>query len=242
MEVHCFETKHYIFHYESGSKAQRDISCIAAIQEASYQHITLMLGVSKEEKIHYYLYQSPEEVGQECERRFGSYTPYNGCTVSKNEILAVYNQDIQCIGMHEDTHILMFTVGFSNASFLEEGVVCAMDALWWGIDNAAWVAYYRKNKICPSVAQLLLLSREDFYAVEDHIAFPLAGAFVNYLLIRFGKDLFRQYYLQETYSVTDQTVFGCSLWEIERDFFQYIDFLTYDEVIFERIAELLHSV
>ena len=51
MEVHCFETKHYIFHYESGSKAQRDISCIAAIQEASYQHITLMLGVSKEEKI-----------------------------------------------------------------------------------------------------------------------------------------------------------------------------------------------
>ena len=238
---HCYESEHYVFHYESGSKAEQDMRFIAATQEACYRHITSILGVSKEEKIHYYLYPTPEAVGQECQRRFGEYTPFNGCTASENEILAVYNADIQCIGMHEDTHILMFTLGFSKSSFLEEGIACAMDALWWGIDNAAWVSYYRKHKLCPSAAELLLLSREAFYAVEDHIAYPLAGAFTSYLLMRFGKDLFRRYYLQESYDATEKTVFGCSLCEIERDFFQYIDMRSHDEAVCNRIAELLRQ-
>ncbi len=239
---HCYESEHYVFHYEAGSKAEQDMRFIAANQETCYRHITSMLGVSKEEKIHYYLYPTPEAVGQECQRRFGEYTPFNGCTASENEILAVYNQNIQCIGIHEDTHILMFTLGFSKSSFLEEGIACAMDALWWGIDNAAWVAYYRKNKMCPSVSELLLLSREAFYAVEDHIAYPLAGAFTSYLLMRFGKGLFRQYYLLETYNATSDTVFGCSLREIETDFFSYINLLTYDESVLSRISELLEQI
>lgn len=240
--MHCFKTDHYVFHYEPGSKAQQDIQFIAAEQEACYRHISLMLGLAMKEKIHYYLYNSPEELGRECERRFGAYTPYNGCTASKNEILAVYNEEIQCIGFHEDTHILMFTVGFSESSFLEEGTACAMDALWWGIDNAAWVAYYRKHKRCPSVAELLLLSRDDFYTVEDHVAYPLAGAFVSYLLMRFGRDVFCQYYLAENYSVAEKTVLGCTLEEIEKDFFAYIDRLTYDERVEGRIAELLNTL
>ena len=236
----CFhETEHYIFHYAQGSTAEQDIMRIAAEQEASYKHITTMLGLSMKEKIHYYLYPSCEEVGQECARRFGAYTPYNGCTVSKSEILAVYNEEIQCIGLHEDTHILMFTLGFSESSFLEEGIACAMDALWWSIDNNAWVSYYRKKGICPSITELLHLPRDDFYMVEDHIAYPLAGSFTNYLLMRFGSDLFRQFYLAEDYTVADRNILGCSLKELEEDFFQYIDFLRYDEIIYTRIAELL---
>jgi len=239
--MYCRETEHYIFHYTPGSKAEQDIEHIAAVQEVSYQHITTMLGLSMKEKIHYYLYNSREEVGLECERRFGEYTPYNGCTASKNEILAVYNTEIQCIGIHEDTHILMFTIGFCASSFLEEGIACAMDSLWWGIDNNAWVAYYRKNALCPSVTKLLCLPREDFYTVEDYIAYPLAGSFASYLLMRFGKDKFRQFYLAEDYSTADNTILGCSLRELEEDFFQYIDLLNYDETLYARIAELVNE-
>lgn len=237
----CRESEHYVFRYTAGSIAERDIEQIIAAQEASYRHISLMLGISIKEKIHYYFCNSREEVGRECERRFGEYTPYNGCTVSKNEILAVYNEEIQCIGLHEDTHIFMFSLGFSESSFLEEGVACAMDQLWWGIDNTAWVAYYRRNQMCPSAADLLLLSRDAFYTVEDHMAYPLAGAFVSYLLMRFGKDLFLRYYFQEEYSKDDDKILGCPLHEIEKDFYQYIDKLSYDEKLYARMEELLNA-
>lgn len=237
--MNCRETEHYIFHYAHGSKAEQDIEHIAAVQEASYKHISTILGVMMKEKIHYYLCTSREDVGRECERRFGEYTPYNGCTVSKNEILAVYNEDVQCIGRHEDTHILMFALGYSESSFLEEGAACAMDSLWWGIDNNAWVSYYRKNKMCPSVVKLLHLSRDEFYTVEDRIAYPLAGSFASYLLMRFGKDIFRQFYLAEDYSIADKDILGHSLIELEEDFFQHIDLLHYDETVYSRIAEML---
>lgn len=239
--MYCHETEHYVFHCACGSKAEQDILYIASIQEASYKQITTMLGVLMKEKIHYYLFNSREEVGKENERRFGDYFPVNGCTVSKNEILAVYSEDIQCIGAHEDTHLLMFTLGRPRSSFLEEGIACSMDVLWWGIDNNAWVAYYRKEKLCPSVTELLCFSQEDFYAVDDRFAYPLAGSFASYLLMRFGKDLFRQFYLAEDYSIAAPNFLGLSLCELEEDFFQYIDLLSYDEKVYSRIAELLNE-
>lgn len=235
------ETDHYIFHFEHGSKAEQDLHHIAAVQEASYKQITTMLGVSMKEKIHYYLYNSREEVGRECERRFGDYFPVNGCTVSENEILAVYSEDVQCIGAHEDTHLLMFTLGRPRSSFLEEGIACAMDVLWWGIDNHAWAAFYRKEQMCPSVMELLLFSQEDFYQVKDRIVYPLAGSFASYLLMRFGKEQFCRFYLAEDYIEASQTALGCSLRELENDFFQYIDLLTYDSAIYTRIAELINE-
>lgn len=234
---HC-ETEHYIFHYANGSKAQQDIEHIAAVQEASYHHITTMLGLSMNEKIHYYFYDSREGVGRECERRFGEYTPYNGCAVSNNEILAVYSDDTQCIGAHEDTHIIMSALGFPESSFLEEGVACAMGGTWWGLDNHVWSAFYRKEKLCPSVTELLQLSFEAFYLLDDCIVYPLAGSYVSYLLMRFGKDRFCRFYLEENYSTAAQHILGCTLEALEKDFFQYIDLLKYDEALYCRIAEL----
>lgn len=239
--MHCHETEHYIFHYAHGSKAEQDITHIAAVQEASYKQVTMMLGVSMNEKIHYYFYDSREEVGKENERRFGDYFPINGCTVSENEILAVYSEHTQCIGAHEDTHLLMFTLGRPRSSFLEEGIACGMDVLWWGLDNNAWVSYYRKKNRCPSVIELLCLPQEDFYAVDDRIAYPLAGSFASYLLMRFDKDLFRQFYLAEDYGAAAQNLFGISLHELEEDFFQYIGLLDYDEIVYTRIADQLNE-
>ena len=236
----CYhETEHYTFHYAHGSKAAQDIEHIAAVQEASYKHITAMLGLSMKGKIHYYLYNSREEVGRECERRFGEYTPHNGCTVSDNEILAVYSEATQCIGAHEDTHILMFTLGRPESCFLEEGVACAMFGLWWGLDNNVWSAYYRKENLCPSVTELLNLPWEDFYAVDDRITYPLSGSYVAYLLMRFGKDKFCQFYMAEDYSMAAQSILDCTLDELEADFFQHIDLLRYDKTLYARIAELL---
>lgn len=239
--MYCHETEHYVFHYACGSKAEQDIAQIAAIQEASYKHITTMLGLAMKEKIHYYFYDSREEVGRECERRFGEYTPYNGCTVSETEILAVYSGKTKCIGAHEDTHLITFTLGYPASSFLEEGVACAMDGTWWGLDNPVWASYYRKENLYPSVTELLSLSQEDFYALEDRITYPMAGAFVSYLLMRFGKNKFCEFYLAEDYDAAAQSALDCPLAELEEDFFRYIDLLRYDKTLYDRIAELLKT-
>ena len=237
MNIH--ETEHYIFHYLPGTGAEANISSIADEQEASYRHIRQMLGLSMTEKIHYYLYSTPEELGRECARRFGEYTPYNGCTASKNEILAVYNDAIKCIGSHEDTHLFTFTLGFPTSSFLEEGVACAMDALWWGIDNNAWVSHHRRKGVCPSVTELITASRDDFYALDDRITYPLSGSFVSYLLSRFGREAFFSFYMAENYDQAAVTILNCSLHVLEQDFFQHIDALQYDEAVYSRITELL---
>lgn len=239
--MYCHETDHYVFHCDEGGKAAQDIEHIASVQEAIYQHITAMLGFSMNEKIHYYLYDSREALGKECERRFGEYAPNNGCAVSENEILAVYNETIQCIGAHEDTHILMFTLGYPESRFLEEGVAMAMDALWWGIDNNAWTSYYRNNDLCPSVSKLIAMTREEFYTLQDKIAYPLAGSFVSYLLMRFERAQFYEFYMAKDYEAAARGVLGVSLTEIEQEFFRFIDLLSYDKVLLDRIAELFRE-
>ena len=77
--------------------------------------------------------------------------------------------------------------------------------------------------------------------MDDRVAYPLAGSFASYLLMRFDKDLFRQFYLAEDYGVAAQNLFGISLHELEEDFFQYIGLLDYDEIVYTRIADQLNE-
>lgn len=235
------ETEHYAFHAELGSLAEQDINEIAKEQENSYRYIVNMLGLTMQGKICYYFYNSREEVGREIERRFGVYSPNNGCAVSENEICAVYNQEIKCIGPHEDTHILAFALSRPESSFLEEGLACAMDAQWWGIDNHTWVNYYRKNGSCPSVCELLQMDWQTFSALDCSVTYPVAGSFVTWLLLRYGRDKFFQLYTAEHYEAVAENVLGCMLQSLEEDYFRFIGLLRCDQRVVARITELIEE-
>ena len=101
-----FESRHYIFHFGEATKAERDIESIAAYQESCFQHICAVLGVTPEFKIEYYLCDSPEEVG----RIYGDNDPCNGFASPPNKVYAVYNEHIQCIGFHEDAHLISYVI------------------------------------------------------------------------------------------------------------------------------------
>ncbi len=233
------ETEHYVFHAAPGSLAEKDINLIAAEQEASYKHIGNMLGLTMKVKIHYYLCNCREEVGREIERRFGVYSLNNGCAVSENEIYAVYNQEIKCIGPHEDTHVLAFSVGRPASSFLEEGLACAMDTQWWGIDNHAWVSYYRKNGSCPSVYELLHMDWQTFGTLDCSVTYPVAGSFVTWLLLRFGREKFFQLYTAEDYDAVAENNLGSKLAVLEADYFGFISLLRGDKAVDARIEALI---
>lgn len=235
-----FETEHYIFHVAPGSLAAQDVQIIAAEQETSYRYIHHMLGLVMEEKINYYLFNSREEVGRAIERKFGIYSPNNGCAVSENEIYAVYNQEIKCIGPHEDTHVLAFALGRPASSFLEEGLACAMDAQWWGVDNHTWVRYYRKNGGCPSINELLHMDWQTFGKMDCSVTYPVAGSFVTWLLLRFGREKFFQIYTAEDYDAAEN-ILGSKFDALEADYFEFIGLLRSDKAVESRIAELIEE-
>lgn len=235
------ETEHYIFHAAPGSLAAQNVQVIAAEQEASYRYICHMLGLTTGQKIHYYLFNSREEVGREIERKFGIYSPNNGCAVSENEIYAVYNQEIKCIGPHEDTHVLAFALGRPTSSFLEEGLACAMDVQWWGIDNHTWTRYYRKNGSCPSINELLHMDWQAFGTLDCSVTYPVAGSFVTWLLLRFGREKFFQIYTAEDYDAAAENILGSKLDELEADYFEFIGLLGGDKAVEARIAALIEE-
>ena len=101
-----YESEHYIFNYGEDTKAERDIAEIAAYQEACFHYICSFLGVKPDFKIEYFLCDSPEEVG----RIYGDNDPCNGFAAPPDKIYAVYNEQVQCIGFHEDAHIISFLV------------------------------------------------------------------------------------------------------------------------------------
>lgn len=123
-----YESKHYVFHYMPGSQAELDIVKIAAEQEVCFQYICNVLDLEPSFKIKYYLYNTPEELG----RIYGDNEPCNGFAKMPDEIYAVYNETVKCIGFHEDAHIISYTINRPDSPAIREGLAMYFDRKWWG--------------------------------------------------------------------------------------------------------------
>ena len=174
-------TEHYIFTYKEMSLAEKDIKLIAKEQEKCFERICSVLKVNFWGKIHYYLLDSPEEVG----KLYGDNEPINGFAVwGENKIYAVYNNDIKCIGPHEDTHLISFVINAPKSDFIVEGLAMYFDEKWWDVDNDAWASYYKNVNHEFSICELLDNQQFDKYGCE--ITYPIAGAFTKFLIDKYG--------------------------------------------------------
>lgn len=61
--IEIFETEHYVFHFPRNSLAAQDIRSIAETQEKGYEKICGLLQISFMHKISYWLYDSPQLIG-----------------------------------------------------------------------------------------------------------------------------------------------------------------------------------
>lgn len=186
-EVH--ESPHYRFHYAKNSVAEREIEEIAEEQERCFAKITERLGVLPEFKIRYFLTESPEDVGA----FYGDNESCNGFARMPDQIYAVYNEEVRCIGMHEDTHLISYVRGKPDCAFLREGLAMMMDEVWWGEPNETWVERFYEEGKMPSVRTLF--DSESFYELSCEISYPVAGAFTRFLCDRVGEARF----LEEVY-------------------------------------------
>ena len=183
-------SEHYIFHFSQGSLAEKEILSIAEEQEACFAEICCTLQVEYPEKIHYYLTDSPIEIG---EILWGKGQSCNGLAwCGENKIYAVYNETTKCMGFHEDTHLISATIGFPDGDFWMEGLAMAFDSVWWDIPNEVWAAYYMETN--PNLSVAALTDNQIFASYDCGITYPIAGAFTRFLINTYGIQTYLEFF------------------------------------------------
>ena len=228
-----FETEHYIFSYHENSKAEADIAAISVCQEACFQYICGVLKLKPDFRIHYFLCDSPEDVG----RVYGDDDPCNGFVDLPSTIYAVYNDAVQCIGFHEDAHVLSYTINWPDCRAIKEGLAMYFDRKWWGIQNMDWAGFFLKKGLYIPVDQLL--NNEIFWDVDCSISYPIMGAFTDYLIATYGIDSYLAFYRHQDMVAAMEEVFRKTPAELNRDFVSYLRLFAIDPVLESRMDALL---
>ena len=193
-----FETEHYIFSYLPGSAAERDIESIAEEQESCFEEIVSVLGVRPDFKIKYRFYNTPEQVGNYCGELCGDFEPCNGFAEEPDIICAVYTDKIQCVGAHEDAHIISYIVGTPDSVFIREGLAMYFDKKWWDRENAVWVRKFIEDGSYVSVESLF--EDDSFYALPCTLTYPIAGSFTDFLIKELGVEKYLEFYRDNSIS------------------------------------------
>lgn len=234
------ESTHYVFHYDENSYAEKNIDHIIQTQEACYEYICSVLHVTPDFKIHYYLCDTPEMVGKYYGDLHGDeeYEPCNGFANIPNEIYAVYNEKVQCIGFHEDAHLISYLINRPTSGFIREGLAMFFDQKWWSISNLEWVQYYLSKDMVLSITEYL---RDDiFYEHDCTITYPIAGFFTEYLILTYGIEKYIKMYsyvgkIQDAF----QYAYGLESDEIDIRFKKYLQLFKVDPIVMKRIEILL---
>ncbi len=230
-----YESQHYIFNYHPHSKAEEDILKIAKLQESCYKHICNVLRVKLDFKIQYFLCESPEEVG----KIYGDYEPCNGFTVSPDKIYAVYNEEIQCIGFHEDAHIINYTINRPDCPAIREGLAMYFDRYWWGIQNLDWTVYFLKSNRYVSLVELF--NKEKFFSLDCAVTYPIMGAFTDWLINSYGIERYLSFYQKKDSVLAINEIYGMTIEEMDQIFKDYVLLFDINNSVISEIANLLAS-
>lgn len=232
-KTEVYMSEHYLFHYVAGSAAEKDILLIAQTQENCFRKICGTLKIDYTERINYYLTDSPWEVGRVI---WDENAPCNGCALcGKNKIYATYNDNIKCIGSHEDTHLISFLINFPESDFMVEGLAMYMDGLWWGVPNEAWAAYYKSKHTNLSVTDLF--DNDIFAKYGCTVTYPIAGAFTKFLIDAFGIEQYIELYKYTgtEYDLIMQSIFHTAFEDILEQFWHEISRVSFDTSALEEM-------
>lgn len=218
-----YSSEHYTFCFRPGSFAEKHIEEIAAEQESCFRRIESMLEIPFPMKIRYFLTETPEENGRIMEELFGEYEPGYGFAVGPNNVFAVYSEEIRCIGAHEDTHLVSYAFCAPPSAFFCEGLAMYTDGAWWGEPNTVWVGRFLKNGGYRSVQALS--DDETFWNTPCEISYPIAGAFIAFLVDRVGIKTFLEqlYKPQCAFEEKIERVFKTSPEEVEKSFLHWVE-------------------
>lgn len=228
-----YESDHYIFNYNAGTQAERDVASIATEQEACFRYICKVLGVQPNFKIEYFLCDTPEEVGH----IYGDDEPCNGFAAPPNKIYAVYNEQVKCIGFHEDAHLISYCLNRPDCPAIREGLAMYFDRKWWGIQNLDWCGYFLETHRYISVAELL--QKEVFFATDCSISYPIMGAFTDYLIATYGRAAYKEIYQRQDIASAMPKAYSKTPQELDSEFTAFVKLFDIDQLLRKHMEELL---
>lgn len=186
----CSHSKHYTFFVHPNSVAEMNIDTIMEWQEKCYQRISEELNIDLNGRIRMYLCTSPEEISQ-----ITGCPPCNGMTFDYDLIYAVYNEQIHCLGPHEDAHLFSYQIAVPQSLFLKEGFAMYFDGCYHGRRNQDVAKEWYRTRTKFSITSL----KENclFLQLPENISYPMAGAFTAWLIQKFGVEKYLKFYRSE---------------------------------------------
>jgi|LGOV01.1.fsa_nt_gb hypothetical protein len=231
-------TDNYIFHCEDSSIANTEIDEIAQIQENCHYHICKTLNIKVDSKIHYYLCESAKHVGIV----YGDNDSCNAFNDMKNSIYAVYNDNLKCVGYHEDAHLLSYNAfGIPKYIFIREGLAMFFDRVWLDVSNEVWAKYYFMKY--PDLNLKLLIDKDSFHELGYMLTYPICGALTEYIIMVYGIKNYLEVYsaLQDGEIEVFDILLGDSLIVIFDEFRRYISSINIGNKTYEELDVIVNK-
>lgn len=206
-----------VFHYLTGTAAERDLAEIMATAEAAFAHVEDVLGVDRTNRVVFNLLS-----------RLLGHGGFASAEISLTYIdRNPAGSDLFNLFAHEATHLLDRKFAQVKPTLMTEGL-------------AVFVAggHFKTENLERRAAALLALDRyipleelaNDFYPAQHEIGYLEGGAFIAYLVARFGWPRFKALYASFQSAPTDaqmldkglQVHFGQSLAELEADWLAHL--------------------
>ncbi len=223
------ETEYYDIFYWPGSTAERDIDTIASQRERAYAEIAAFVSSAKVQRIELFLFED------ERSKLLATGHQGHGWATGKR-MVEVYSDQTKLDPYHEPAHVVMNDVGNPPAVFREGVAVYLAERLgrasalkYLGGGDQTIFGRARQLKAADEwipLAELLGFSQIGSSASRPVIAYPLAAAFIKFLIENYGREKFLEAY-RTLANVSDEaarsanisrleSIYGVSLEQLER--------------------------
>lgn len=173
------ETEDIVYYFEDTLHLNQPLSLYVQQHNTGYDSLAAFFESRLPQKLKFYVFNSYES---------GSAIMHHPLGFAKPELVSCFSYQEQNVG-HEMTHVLShWAYGKSRlykSRFINEGIAVTFD-----LTNDDWLDKSRElitnNKINVSIDAIW----QNDKAYNDHIMYPIAGAFVSYLFKTLSHDIF----------------------------------------------------
>ena len=201
-----FETDHFLFRF-SGRLENFDRVEFARSHEEAYEKISAWFGGGPEEKTRFFLWSSGDEAKE------AGMPPLGFSRPRANLTHAALGQTLG----HEMTHIIShYAINPTVVTgLINEGIAVHMDLT--GRDQMKRARGIVEKTVPRPLKVSIPALWLDWTLAPDTFSYPLAGAFVNMLLEKGGKERFLEFFKDQSYSHALE-IYGNDLHDWIRDF------------------------
>jgi tetratricopeptide (TPR) repeat protein len=198
------ESEHFIFHFQHSTKV-KDMKLYVQEREEAFQRINQFFKSNLPQKINFYVYNSDADIKKATSIAAG---------FAKPELCLIHSRYFQSIG-HEMTHILTYYYDqpTKETGFINEGIAVYFDQT--NQDKMELAKTILKQKGIKHLSIVELWNNGNFLIDDD--SYPLAGAFVKYLIDCEGEEKFRSIIADQSYQ-NAKAVYGDRLDRLIKNF------------------------